>query len=430
MTTTAGTTTKTQFPSLDHQMTGLDGAPDAVALRSRAHRDSVLEALDRIAPELQAEVEKNEAEQVLSERTLELLRQARIPQLMLSESAGGLGMFPTDALPVLERLGQIDSTIGWIGGNWSTTGLVLAYFKPEVVARLLNGGQPLFAVTSSPTGRAVRVDGGYRVTGNWQYGSGVKQAEWVMCSAVPVGDDGAPLTDPAGNPMLRFFAVPGSEVERKGNWDTLGLRGTGSIDFGVTNAFVPDDLVMDFLAAPATEERQSSGGFLVVLSVLHTTFALGASRRLLDEIEKHANRPSSRGTVLADNPVFRTEVARQEVAVRSARAFVYEAWNTLDARLKAGEQPTLRDMTMLRASMVHIHDVTREAALFVFAKSLGTGLRAGTMQRLVRDALSGCQHLIAQDTVYPDVAMDFMGNAPALAMWAPYGIIDLAASHR
>jgi alkylation response protein AidB-like acyl-CoA dehydrogenase len=427
--TTAAETGQREFPSIDDHESGHDAPGDVPAIRSRAHRDSLLDSLERLAPELEAEVEKNEAEYVLSDRTLELLRQTRIPQLLLSESAGGLGMFPTDALPVLERLAQIDATIGWVGGNWSTAGLLLAYFEPGAVSRLLEDGQPLFAVTSSPTGRAVPVDGGYLVTGNWQYGTGVKQADWVMCSAVPVGEDGTLLTDPGGNPVLRFFAVRGSEIERKGNWDTLGLRGTGSIDLGVTDVFVPHDFVMDFLAPPATKERQSSGGFMVLLSVLHTTFALGASRRLLDEIEKHANRPSSRGSILADNPVFRTEVARQEVAVRSARAFVYEAWKTLDARLKVSEQPTLRDITMLRASMVHIHDVTREVALFAFAKSMGTGLRSGTLQRLVRDALSGCQHLIAQDAIYPDVAMDLMGTAPASAVWAPYGIIDLGNNH-
>lgn len=398
---------------------------DVAAQRSRLAAQSVIAALDAHATELEAEAEGNEQTGRLSDRTLELLRQIGIPSLMISESSGGMALFPGDALTVLDRLSQIDATIGWVGGNWSSAGLLLSYFEKDAVDRLLDGGQPLFAATSTPTGRAVPTVGGYLVSGTWSYGTGIKQATWVLCTAVVLDSDGQPAKDPMGNPLTRLFAAPASPIEDKGNWDTLGLRATSSIDFGVSETFVPNEFVMDMSAEPRTGERQHSGGFMVMLSMLHTSFALGTSRRLLDELAAHAQRPSSRGTSLAENPVFRAEFARREITVRSARALVYEAWQAIDTRLKAGERPTLRDNTLMRAAMVHMHDVARETATFVFNKTMGVSLRSGTLNRRVRDTLSGCQHLLVQDSVYPDIAKELMGNVREPAMWTPFGLVEL-----
>lgn len=395
---------------------------DPEALRSRNNAAQVIERLNTIAPELINEIEVSEQAGMLTERTLELLREAKVPSMLIPETMGGMGMFPRDALEVCERLAQIDASIGWIGGNWASTGLMLGFLSPDAGRELLAGGWPLLGASGAPTATAVPVDGGYRVTGRWSYGSGDLQADYVVVSAIVADENGAPHM-PDGQPIIRSFVVSGKEITTHGNWDTLGLRATGSVDFTVEGVFVREHYVFDYTAGPQSEDRQLGGGIWVILTMLHTAFSMGAARRLLDELIDLACRPSSRGSALADNLVFRDQLARQEIAVRSARAFVYDSWNLVDAAMKAQQTVERRHITLLRASMVHMHDVAREVATFVFAKAGGTSLRAGTLQRWVRDTLSGCQHIIVSDSVYPDVARELIG-APDNLVWTPFGLAE------
>lgn len=397
---------------------------DREAARSAEQVPRLLARLDELEPEFEREIDGNERAGKLSDRTVELLRAADIPRLLLPEDLGGLGMFPLDALTVVERLCRIDSSIGWIGGNWSSTGVVLSYLDTDTAKSLARGGLPLFGVSGAPTGQALPVDGGHRLSGGWSYGSGDLQADYTFCSAVQLGPDGQPLAGPGGVPVIRMYMIPGAAVIDRGNWDTLGLRATGSIDFAADDVFIPEEHVVDLFGPPRGGGRQLAGGFLSFLPYLHTGFALGATRRLLDELILFAGKPSSRGTALADDVLFRSELARHEVRARSARAFVMEAWQDVDRLLKSGTPLPRRTTTLLRASTVHTHDVLREVALFAFQRAGGTSLRAGVLQRWVRDALSGCQHLIASDAVYPDVARELMG-APENLVWGPWGLIPL-----
>jgi alkylation response protein AidB-like acyl-CoA dehydrogenase len=396
---------------------GVD-APGSDVSRSKAQVARLLARLDAVAPALEAEAEQNEQLGKLTDRTLALLREAEVPAILLPTEVGGLGMYPGDALRVAERLAAIDGAIGWIGGNWSTAGVVLSYFQPEVSARMLENGLPLFGLSGAPSGKAVPVEGGYRLTGAWQYGSGDLQADYIFCSAIVVGPDG-----PSTPPQILSFGMRGSDIASRGNWDTLGLRGTGSIDFAVADLFVPDEMAVNLFTTPPLGGRPNSGGMAAFLPFLHSGFALGIGRRILDELIELAQVPSSRGTRLADTAQFRTDLAHREAAYRSARALVHETWGEVDARLAAGEALTRRDHTLLKLAMVHLHEVVREVAVFAFNRGSGTTLRAGALQRRIRDALAGCQHLIVQTNQYSDIAWELIG-APEDLVWSPIGLVQ------
>lgn len=396
---------------------GVD-APGADVARSKAQVGRLIAKLDAIAPELEAEAEQNEEFGKLTDRTLELLREAEVPAMLLPTEVGGLGMYPGDALRVAERLAAIDGTVGWIGGNWSTAGVVLSYLDPPVSARMLENGLPLFGISGAPSGKAVPADGGYRVTGSWQYGSGDLQADYVFVGAMVAGPDG-----PVMPPRILSFGMPGSDILPRGNWDTLGLRGTGSIDFTVNDLFVPDELAVNLFTTPPLGGRPNSGGMAAFLPFLHSGFASGIGRRILDDLVELAQVPSSRGTRLAENSQFRTDLAHREATYRSARALLHETWAEVDAALAAGEQLTRRHHTLLKLAMVHLHEVVREVAVFAFNRGSGATLRAGALQRRIRDALAGCQHLIVQTNQYSDIAWELIG-APDDLVWSPIGLVQ------
>ena len=386
--------------------------------------------LDRMEPAFRAEVEENERIGRLNERTLELLREAEIPRLLMSRRFGGHAMTLSDALRVVDRLVQIDSSIGWIGGNWSGLGVFFAYFPDEVVRALTaEDPTPYVGAASAMTGKAIPTEGGYRVTGRWPFGSGDLHAGYVMVPAITCDAAGTPLSGPDGAPLAATYCVSAQNLETKGNWDVLGLRATGSIDFAFTDEFVPHELVVAHLFGPPLDkEPRLAGGFAATLSYLHTSFAMGTARRLLDEISLHAAKPSARGAPTSESIAFRVEFGKQEAAVRSARALVYETWAEIDATLQAGQPIPRRLATLARTSTLHMHSVLRNVAQFALARGGGTALRAGPLQRWIRDALAGCQHLIANEDGYADVGWELLGAPPEL-VWAPFGLAADPGKH-
>ncbi len=170
---------------------------------------------------------------MLSDRTLELLRGIQIPAMLIPKAMGGLGMFPRDALAVLERLAQIDSSIGWVGGNWSAVGSLIGFLGKDAGLRLLGDGQPYIGASGAPTGRAVPVEGGYRETGRWSYGSGDLHAKYIMVTAVQVGENGAPVMQPNGMPSMPVYIIDVKDVSFHGNL-------AGCQHFIASDAIYPD----------------------------------------------------------------------------------------------------------------------------------------------------------------------------------------------
>ena len=81
-------------------------------------------------------------------------------------------------------------------------------------------------------GRAVSEQGGYRVSGRWSWGSGIRHAEWVLVQTL-VKRDSPP-------PEVRAVVFPVAQAQVIDNWNVLGMKGTGSCDYAVADLFVPE----------------------------------------------------------------------------------------------------------------------------------------------------------------------------------------------
>jgi len=369
--------------------------------------------IDAVAEELEREAPKAERLGRLSDRTIEILRELDVSGLLLPEALGGHGFYPGESLPVLERMGYLDGSLGWLSTIFASSGPLLAFLEPDHARALLQEGEhiPLFAASGAPNGRAVPVEGGYRFSGSYSYSSGGLHADWVFCNGV-VMDGDRPKAGPDGAPLPpRMFLLRAGEVVRGGNWDTIGLLGTGSVDFTVDDVFVPESRAIDLFGRPVLDAPQVQGGFLVTVQLMHLSFACGSSRRILDEISRVLAKPSARngGASLADDPRFRVEFAELELAQRASRALVGNVWAELDALLAAGEVPSRRLYTLLRGSNIQMHNVLRDIANWAFRRGGGTTLRQGTIQRAIRDAWAGTQHQIVDDRGLIAVGQELFG---------------------
>ncbi|MFF4801091.1 hypothetical protein ACWCQ1_39780 [Streptomyces sp. NPDC002144] len=388
-------------------MTTTSDLPAAAGADSAAARDGLLAALDAIADELEVEGPACDEAGKLTDRTMELLRDSGLGWMYVSKDLGGLALTPSDSAEVLERFAYIDGSISWTGGIFAGVGYLTAFLDKAVEKALLADGVPNFSATAYPAGRAVRVEGGYRLTASYSYCSGLPNADYVLCNSLLFdGDQPVP-----GPPFM--FLVPASETTLRGNWDTIGLRGTGSVDFTVDDYFVPDHHAVPLLP-------DTAAGLLALVHLGRQTWASGTTRRLLDEIAAFASRePKPGATRLADNPVFRTEYADFELAYRSARAFGAEVFAEVDASVAGGEPLSRRQTGLLAGASVHMHDICRDLALWAFNKGGGTALRAGTLQRVIRNALAGCQHAVISRSQLADIGHELIGAPPELQWMGP-----------
>lgn len=372
----------------------------------------IMRKLEEIAPALQAEAAATEEGQKLTERAIELLVDAGVTRVFLPKELGGMGLFPGEALPILDRVAQIDGSIGWVNTIFAAGGHMIDYLEYEPARAIIDSGEPLFGAVSNGAASAVAVDGGWKLTGSYRYASGSKHARFIFAPAQKIVDD-----EPVGGPPA-MFAIPTSEIKYGGGWDTIGLRGTGSVDFTFTDVFVPADHEAVVLGSPILGGDEALGGVGLLIPLMHLGFATGITRRILDDAAANANRPPSRPGARrqADSDKFRMEYAQQEMIARAAKALVAEVLKDIDDTLRDGCGLSRSQTSALMGANIHAHDVARSVAEWAYRRGGGITLRAGDAQRAIRDALAGVQHFIVDDSHMVNVGWEMLG-APGNYIW-------------
>ena len=205
-------------------------------------RQALLQAVDSVRDILAAHADEAEEMRTLPAASVAALRESGLFALKTPAVLGGAEADPMTQFAVLEAVAYIDSSAGWclcIGA--ATLGLSAALLPDAAVAQIFAGVcVPTMAGALMP-GKAVAVDGGYRVTGRWSWASGIRHAEWVTATVLVSRDEASPSE-------LRMLVVPAAKVEILDNWHVAGLKGTGSFDFALSDLFVPATFSYDLVA--------------------------------------------------------------------------------------------------------------------------------------------------------------------------------------
>jgi indole-3-acetate monooxygenase len=288
--------------------------------------ETFLKAARDLAPEIVAVRDDIESACSLPKSLVEKMRSARMFELWLPQTFGGPALHPLDFLPIIEELSGADGSAGWCATIGSVYSLLAGNLN-EAAAREIFVDRAIVAGSVNPTGKAVVVDDGYRVSGRWGYGSGIKYGEWTLGNCI-VHDETGPRRLPSGAPEMLFMFFPTAEVEVIDTWRVGGLRGTGSHDFAVDNLFVPARRAMQAFAATGVQ-----AGTLYRMPILSlfcfalAAVTLGIARSALNEFVKIATAkiPMGSQTLLRDRPSAQSDVARAGSMVRAARAGLVEA---------------------------------------------------------------------------------------------------------
>ena len=382
----------------------------------------------KLQPLLETEATAGEAQGRLTDRTIGALTDAGLMGMWVPAVLGGLEMWPCDSLRVIEALSYGDGSSGWVFMAAQLSMGTGAAYIPEASARELYGDHhTVIAGHGAPLGRADVEGDGFRLSGNWSYASGLRHADYIHTGGI-VFEGGKPRIDPAsGEPEFRIFLVPVADATLKGNWETLGLRGTGSIDYSIENVFVPAEY-----SHFQNQKTPRQGGDLYKLgiwahgSIGHVGFALGVGRRLLDEVAKLACAESGRPMVLpvqGGGENFEVRYGDAEAKFRAARALVFDAWGGMEETLRQDGPVTTRAYTLIRLALNHITSVANDVAALAFEYGGGGALREGTMQRFVRDMMTGAQHASTSPLILRECAKDLMGMGEG-KIWSVRALVD------
>jgi indole-3-acetate monooxygenase len=381
------------------------------------------DALTAINPLIAAARPALDATGRLPDDVIGALTDAGMFRLTLPRSRGGPEIDPATWLTVLEDLSYADGAVGWVTAIAGGTAAAIVGGLTEPAARALYGDDPRVVTCGAigvMGGQATPVPGGYRVSGRWPFGSGCLHSTHLasLCTVVEASDDGAgarPQHSKDSDPELCVVVAPVSEVTILDTWQVVGLRGTGSNDYTLTNVFVPAERAYNPRAP-----KQHPGPLYAQRFYLfaHAAHALGIARRAIDELTdlastKRLGQPDQR---LRDRGLVQADVAEAEALVGSARAYLFEVVRDLWATATAGRD--LTDGQRARARLAMVTGVRNAAAAvdrMYEAAGASSIYESNPLARCFRDIHTATQHSMAGRPAYENIGKILLGITPPMA---------------
>jgi alkylation response protein AidB-like acyl-CoA dehydrogenase len=355
----------------------------------------------------------------LPERVVEALVANGIFRMLLPRSLGGGELDPLTYAAVLEELAKADGSTAWAIGQNSGCSMSAPYLDPIVAREVFGDARGILAwgPDLAGAGKAVAVEGGYRVTGRWGFATGSRHSRWLGCHVPVFEPDGSPRSTEAGRPFVRTMIFPKSCAEIIDNWQVVGLRGTGSDSYRLDDHFVPQRFT---LSRDNPAERRETGplyqfgsGMIYALSFSHVS--LGIARGAFEAFLGLARDKVPRGTkrTLRDNNFIQSEVARSEARLGAARAYlrntIREMW---DEARSAGRIDPERLPQLRLASTWAIHQARDVVASLYQAAGAGAVFESNPLERRMRDIHAGTQQGQGRPLHFETVGQILLGLEP------------------
>ena len=324
-----------------------------------------------LSPAIRGYHDEIEREQRLPKALVEQFHAAGFYSMVIPRELGGLQADPLTYLRVVEVLAEAAGSVGWNVAN-NTIGQLVTLGLPDDGVREIyaTGADTVIAGTAvMGGGRAVPVDGGYRVSGRWRFGSGCQESSWMLGS-FQIFDGEELRRSPDGAFTFWRGVFPRSEAHVvDGSWDVSGLRGTGSFDWTVEDVFLPERRVMVHAGVPLDNQWSRWRGISYALPAQawvgphHSAVITGLARAGIDALVELAGGKTPRGRtgLLCENPQVQDAVGRADAMLNAGRiyrsAMIAELWNTI----AAGRETTREQRARCRLAAVYAADSARGA---------------------------------------------------------------------
>ncbi len=362
---------------------------------------------------LRDEAAGNERARRLSPASVEALASTGVFRMAMGRRLGGPELDPVAQIELLESISTADPSAGWCAMIGSDGGYATAHLDESVAREMYPSLDVPTALNANPGGQATVVDGGFELRGRWPFGSGSTHSAWLFLHAFVVGGDGAMRMLPSGLPDMRMLAVAGPDVTIVDTWDTTGLAGSGSHDIEVHGVFVPTERTYSLLGAeavdPAPLYRHPWMFFVNIAAV-----PLGVGRAAVAEAARVAAGKVALGsmTTAAEDPVVAIAMARAEVLVASARAYLLDTVTDVWAAILEGADHAPAWVRFRLATTNAFHAVKEAVGLLYEALGTSGIYRRSLLDRWYRDIATMTQHTLAQTKTLVPAGRALLGLDP------------------
>ncbi|HSG88203.1 MAG TPA: acyl-CoA dehydrogenase family protein [Pseudomonadales bacterium] len=363
-----------------------------------------LPGLETIVADARRRAPEIEAARCLPDDLAGAMARAGVFRMLVPRAQHGLEVHPDTFIDVLAALAHADGATGWCAMIGATTGS-LASALPEAAAERIYGSDPdlITCGVTAPMGRAVAVDGGFRVTGRWPFGSASRNAHWICGGCTVVDGDGETIERAPGVADVRLLMFAAADVVKHDNWHVSGLRGTGSGDIEVTDLFVPEDHGVILGSRPRVDAPLFRFPTFGLLALGVASVALGIGRRALDELVDLAGGkvPTGGRKPLAARATVQVDAARADAGLRGARALMRETVDQAWQAAVAGERLTTQHKADLRLAAVNATWAAVDAVDRCYHAAGGSAIYADSqLQRCFRDVHVATQHVMVAQPVW------------------------------
>ena len=336
----------------------------------------------------------------LPNSTVELLRHSGVFRAAMPKAWGGPELTSMQQTELIETIATGDVSAAWCSMIGMDSGIYSGFLSDKVARELY----PRLDMANSgwihPQGRAERVPGGFRVTGNWRFGSGITHCDVLVAGCLVIAD-GVPEQDPiSGTPEhWRVIVSKPSEFHITDTWHTTGLAGSGSFDYSAKNLFVPEEHSFSF-SAPFREGPLHSAPDAILRKM--SGVPLGMARACLDYVRSlvpdRTDRESK--TRWANDVRVQSTLARAEMELAAVRASVYSSLEAQWEKLSTGDAFSIDDRVSTALARYHAFRTCRSIIQTMYDLVGGASVyKRSPMDRWLRDAETMCQHAVAQDSI-------------------------------
>ncbi len=387
-----------------------------------AGESEIISRARAVAEVLRTGTKRIEADREMPSDLLKALHDARLFRLLIPRSLGGEETDLGTLARVAEIIAAADASAAWCVGQGAGCAMSAAYVKPDVARRFFGSPDAVLAWGAGAAGKAVPVDGGYRITGKWDFASGSRHATMLGAHCKVAKEDGSPVLLANGRQAELTGLLPKAKAHIRDTWQVVGLKGTGSDSYDLDNLFIPADDVFIRDESYAIYETGTLFRF-PAMNAYAGAFGgvmLGIARGTLADLKALAMTKTPRGasSSLRDNPVFQTELAVLEARFRAARVLhlttLDEMWRAVDG----GAPLTLELRVNARLAATHAINEGHEIVSKAYRAAGQTAVfETNPFEQRLRDANAAAQQVQGRPGHYTTVGRHLLGLAPDTMMF-------------
>ena len=335
---------------------------------------------------------------VIGTEVLNVLNNASLFKALMPVSLGGKESCLADFSKIIENVVKVDGSTGWclmIGATLN--GAVCAYASDEAVDTIFGqvskeAFSSIIAGQSSPRAQVKKVKSGLIISGNFKCGSGINHANWIICGFIHPSH---------GQHCLGI--IPKNNIRLKGGWNTIGLTGSGSLDYEIDECLITDDFI--FLHDCRTPIRGGNTFFCGLVTVMlsgHIGIALGLADQALTELERltKIERVSGR---LIDRDDFLIGLGRNKTSLYGAKAYAAKSLTSLD-KVIDHQGTENQHIDSIRLAAIHATETARSVIRFSYDYAGMSPIQNDHKLNVIfRDFHVANQHLLVNSFQYKSI---------------------------